>query len=213
MPTPLTDTDTASNKWYHSIHELPMRLFKRVQLDNDLSALIIEGHPSDAELESAWDGLIGAYHEAKGDIVVLRRLVIYKELSLLTINLREVYECVLILRDPLRYAPFFHKKLNQMLECDLPLDPNDIVSYMKTLARYLKRSSSIKRAIELKKIEYEAVQQGAVGKKADAAYYDSMFITLSDYAKYRIDDSITVFEYCERCKRLNHYIKAQQAKR
>lgn len=187
-----------------------MRLFKRVQLYNDLSALIIEGQPSAVELESAWDGLVGAYHEAKGDIAVLRRLVIYKEQSLLTINLREVYECVLILRDPLRYAPFFHKKLNQLLECDLVLDPSDVVGYMKTLGRYLKRSSSIKRAIELKKIEYEAIQQGATGKKADAAYYDGMFITLSDHAKYRIDDSITVYEYCERCKRLNQFIKHQQ---
>lgn len=187
-----------------------MRLFKRVQLHNDLRALVIEGCPTDEELESAWDGIVGEYHATKGDVSVLRRLVIYKAQSLLTINLREVYECVLILRDPRQYHKKFHHKLNMLLECDLELDPTKIDAYMKTLGRYLKRSSSIKRAIQLKQIEYDAIKEGAVGKKADEAYYDGMFITLSDYAKYRIDDSITVFEYCERCKRLNNFIKAQQ---
>lgn len=190
-----------------------MRLFKKVQLEGDLRALVIEGAPAEADLNTAWDHIVGAYHEAKGDITVLRRLVIYKEMSLLTINLREVYECVLILRDPRCYHVKVHAKLNQMLECNIVLDVSDLLNYMKGLARYLKRSSSIKRAIELKKIEYEAVKEGATGRKADAAYYDGMFITLSDYAKYRIDDSISVFEYCERCKRLNQYIKSLQSKK
>lgn len=190
-----------------------MRLFKKVQLENDFQALVIEGNPTDEQLATAWDKIVGAYHEAKGDITVLRRLVIYKEISLLTINLREVYECVLILRDPRCYHQTIHAKLNQMLECSIVLDVSDLLNYMKGLARYLKRSSMIKRALELKKIEYDAIKEGAVGKKADAAYYDSMFITLSDYSKYRIDDSISVFEYCERCKRLSQHIKSLQSKK
>ena len=98
--TMLSEPSPTSSKWYQNIHELSMRVFKKVQLEGDLRALIIEGEPDAEALSLSWDRIVSAYHEAKGDITVLRRLVIYKEMSLLTINLREVYECVLILRNP-----------------------------------------------------------------------------------------------------------------
>jgi hypothetical protein len=39
------------------------------------------------------------------------------------------------------------------------------------------------------------------------AYFESILITLSDHAGYHIKDDITVYEFGERIRRLNHYIK------
>lgn len=207
QPLP-TETITSSATWYRNIHELPFWCFRECQLNGTLNLLVKSGLPDSETLAAAWDVILGQYHEAIGDTATIRRLIIYKDISLLTINLKEVYECVIALRR--RYHSFFHDKLNALLECNIDLDPNDPMSYMKNLSRYLKRSASIKRNLELKKIEYHAIKEGAVGAKATRAYYDDVLITLSDHAKYEITENITVYVYCERFRRLTAHIKAQK---
>lgn len=208
QPDTPTQTATSLCVWYHSIHDLPLKIFKKCQITGNLQALVISGQPHEDDLLKAWDEILGQFHEVIGDVKTIRRLVIYKEISLLTINLREVYDCVNALRR--RYHSFFHKKLNQLTESDLVLDPENPLEYSKTLIRYLKRSTPIKRNLELKKIEYEAIKQGAVGKQPDEAYYSSVLISLSDHARYQITEDISTYEYCERFRRLTEYIKSQK---
>lgn len=209
--TPSTSSEAvkSSGTWYHSIYETPMSVFIRCQLQSDVTALIIEGPVLPRDLLDAWSQLVSAYHEAIGNTETIRRFFLYKEIGLLAIVLREIYLSIEALK--YQYVPFFHSKLDQLLECSLPLDQQEFgtEAYFTMLRRYFKRSSSVSRALRLKEMEFDALDKGdpATKQKTDRGYYDKIFISLTDHAKVHIDDSITVFVFCERVRRMTEAFK------
>lgn len=196
--------------WYRNINELPLYAFIRADVDDDLQALVITGSPTEKELEKAWADISGEYHDAIGDTKTIQRLFIFKELSLMALQLQGIY--ILIDGIKHRYHPFFHDELNKQLECDIQWDHTDIDAHFKAILRYHKRTGAIKRQIALKTVEYESMKQGAVGPKATRSYYESILITLSDFAKLPITDQISTFTYCERVRRLNEYVRKSKKK-
>lgn len=204
--------DTHSSMWYHNIHELPLWVFIKCQLEKNVNYLIRSGNPSIEELEASWASIVQEFHEAIGDDQTTMRLFVYKEMALLAIVIREIHILIYALRK--RYVPFFHKQLDLLCECELDLETCQAYSsaYHNVLDRYEKRAKMFARELKLKEIEYAALENGAKGKPPTLAYYDSTLITLTDFAKVPVTDQVNTFTYCERVRRLNEYCKKQNKK-
>lgn len=184
-----------------------MRLFIKCQLKKDLTYLIISGKPTDEQLSISWSDICQAFSEAIGDTKTTMRLFLYKEMALIAITMTEIQLLISALRK--RYTPYFHQQLDLLCECSLSLAECQAYSsaYHNCLDRYEKRSKSLAREMKLKQIAYEAMGQGSEGPEPTQAYYDCVFITLTDFAKVNITDEISAFTYCERVRRLNEYCK------
>lgn len=201
---------TVSNVLYRSIHELPLYAFIKCDLKGDLSHLIISGRPDNEEVQAAWSDILSEFHEAIGETSTTMRLFLYREILLLRINLTEVNLCMKALRS--RYHPFFHNKLNLLLECiiEMGTDPSN-EQYSNALERYSKRTKNITMLIRLKESQLEAMNKNEEDQpKTTQAYYDNVLITLTDFAKVPVTDQVTTYVYCERVRRLNAYVKSQK---
>lgn len=203
-------TAIASSTWYRSIHELPLHAWIRAEVHEELSALVTSGSPDMDEVARTWSEMQTDFRDAIGDTKTTMRLFIYKELALMSLQLQGIYIMIDGMR--LAYHPFFHKELNKQLECDIQWDPNDREAHFAALQRYHKRTATIRRQIKLKEIEYESMKQGAVGPKPSDAYYQSVLITLTDFAKVPVTDQISTYTYCERVRRLNEYVRKSKSK-
>lgn len=195
---------------YHSIHELPLYLFIKADVHNDLSVL---GHPSPEATSAAWNIMLSQYHETIGDIAVTMRLHLFKAITLLRIDYSSIFILVNALRS--RYVAYFHRQLNLLTNADfvMPENPAD-PAYKSTLLRYIKRSKSLEQHIRLKEIELENLKEGAEkAPKTTLAYYEDTLISLSDHAKLPITDQISTYTYCARVKRLTDYIKRQNSRK
>lgn len=193
---------------YLSIQKLPLHRFIDCIVDGNLHSLIISGAPSIIELQITWGNILQEYSQAIGNNEYRLYTSLYKEIALIKITYDQIGEAVKILR--IVHSEYFHKELNKLLKTDFKLNPNDQASYQEELSKALRRSRSLIIKHDLKKLQFEAIQKKQEGKggKFTREYFVSILITLSDYAKYPIQDTITVSEYCERIKRFNIYLDA-----
>lgn len=201
---------TSLSMWYRNIHELPLYAWIRAEVHEDLSALVISGDPDMTDVSRTWSEMQGDFRDAIGDTKTTMRLFVYKEMALMSLQLQGIYIMIDGMR--LAYHPFFHKELNKQLECDIQWDHTDREAHFAALERYHKRTATIRRQIKLKEIEYESMKQGAVGPKPSDAYYQSVLITLTDFAKVPVTDQVSTFTYCERVRRLNEYVRKSKSK-
>lgn len=207
-PEKLSPSAIPSLSLYRTISELPLRVFITCIVDKNLSALIISGNPTVNELEEAWEDIRQQYADAIGDHEHRLCTSLYKELAIMNCNFR----MIILLVDLLGHA--FMKELadelNDILNTSFAFDPSDPIQYKKELQRCLNRSKSILLDIELKEKQYKSIagkQPGEATTKPTKEYFISILITLSDHAKHDIPDTISVFEFCERLKRFNHYVE------
>jgi len=203
-PTP---KDTQSHKWYQSIVDLPLNRFIDCACNNNLSALIISGFPDPEQLTIAWAEINEQYSEAMGDSTHKLYVTLFKEVTALTIDLRQIAALIELLYQ-VKYKPF-EDRLNSLLFTNFRFEDNRT----KELETCTRLSKSIAVKIDLKTARLVAMQSGNVDKKKPTPeYFYSVLITLSDHAQYQITDSVTVFEYCERVKRLGQYVDKQKQK-
>lgn len=174
-------------------------------VDKNLSALIISGFPNEVELAAAWSSIVSQYTDAIGTNEHRLYTNLTKEIAVNTLTYNLITRTVDVLRKQ------HHKKLcnelNRILSTTFKFDPLDVERYNKELDRCINRSKSLKISTDLLQIKIAELEKKFTGKtdKPTFQYYQKTLITLSDYAKYPIQDSITVFEFCERIKRLNDY--------
>lgn len=204
-PTPEV---TVLSNIYLSIQKLPLRRFIDCIVDHNLHSLIITGDPSAVELQLIWSNILQEYSQAIGNNEYRLYTSLYKEITIIKITYDQIQEAVKLLQ--ITYSEFFHKELDKLLKMKLRLNPDDQASYQEELLKCLRRSKSLIIKHDLKKIQFESIQKKQEGKenKFTREYFISIMITLSDHAKYQIQDSITVAEYCERIKRFNMYLEA-----
>ena len=205
-------TITPSGKWYQNITELPLSRFIDVTVDNNIYALVISGHPSLDDLYSAWGNIESQYADAMGDSEHKLYLSLFKEIHTLTATYRVIHEIVNVLREVPHEG--LKAELNSLVGTSFKFDFADPEKYHAELTRCLKRSKGLKIQIDLKMASFAAIEERFKGKgsKPNREYFFSILITLTDHAKIRIDDSITVYEFCERVTRLNDYAKQTQKK-
>jgi hypothetical protein len=109
------------------------------------------------------------------------------------------------------YYVEFANRLNKLLTTNFKFDHTKPVLYFNELTRCINRSKGIKIDLDLKLKQFEVIQiqrkEQGDGKKPTREYYQAILITLSDHAKYQIQDSITVYEFSERMRRFDAYCK------
>jgi len=192
---------------YHQrIHDLPLDRFIECLVDGNLARLIISGIPSEEQLSTAWELILGEYSELIGNQEFRMYKELFREVSILKITLDQITISLSVLQ--VIYDPFLAAEVNKLLNTNCKFDWADQNAYQAECINCLNRSKSYKMRYDLKIIQFEAIQkknQDKPGTKMDRQYFTSILITLSDHAKYRIEETIKMSEYCERIKRFSDY--------
>lgn len=199
-------------KYYNSITELPLKNFISCQTKEDLSYLVIEGEPSEQELLNAWITIKQEYADALGDGESKLYYKLQKDATEISIDLTLIYEYIRQLE--VVYYPPFADEVNALLRTSFKFDINNPIEYKRNLKSCLDRSKEKKIRHELMKIQIESLQKKFLTAKApDQRYYQNILISLSDFSKYPVTDNITVYEYCERFRRMNDYAQRLDAEK
>lgn len=207
MPTKLSEIKSQSGKYYQSIGKLPLYKFVLCQQENNLQYLVISGSPSEKELAYAWSDLSSQYMDAMGDAEYKHYVTTYKDLTKIELTIETVEAAIECLKcfPNTDLIEFLNKTLNTKFKFDYTKKEE----YDKNLKRCYQRSRTLIVQRDLLRIKFQAISKKFEGdKQADPDYYPKCLISLSDHAGYRVTDRITVFEFCERMRRMiAHYEK------
>jgi hypothetical protein len=196
----------SSARLYLHITELPLNRFISALVDGNLQVLVIEGNPSQEELAQAWKDIEEEYLDAVGLSEVRMERELYVEIQRLEANL--FLARIAIEQLQRSYHPEFARHLNILLRTNFTFDPNEPVKYFALLKNCYNRTGGMKIDLDLKLIQYQAIKEKRESEGGEAysrAYFHTVLITLSDFAGYQLPDTMTVFEYCDRIRRLNEY--------
>jgi hypothetical protein len=174
-------------------------------VDGNYNALVIAGHPTEHELLIAWSNIQQEDADAAGDHEHRLYITLFKEVTLLKVTLQTIHYLIEILQE-VYYEPFT-VQLNGLLRTSLKFDHTDKQKYQETLRRCFNRSKGLKIDLELKLIQFKAIEKKnqEAGKKPTREYFQSILITLSDHAKYPVQDNVSVYEFRDRIRRFNKY--------
>lgn len=177
--------------------------------DNDLSALVISGHPLPELLSIAWAEILEDWEDTIGGDERSRIKLMLKELSLLKTKLLIINEAILLLSK--YYARPLVDKLNKILQCSFVLDPKNPAEYENRLTGYRKRSKSIELQISLKEADLQKIRESKETKDNQAGYtreyFTQIFVTLSQFNKYEIDETkTTAGRVAESLKRYKNHL-------
>lgn len=209
-----TPTELPSSKCYRHIVDLPLRNFITVSVDDNLYALVISGQPSEPELFNAWQTIKEEYALAMGNQDQALYVNLFKQVQKLQLTIEQIDLAVNVLKEV--YVEQFASELNKLLNTTFAFPVNDPDTYDKNLKKCISLSKRFQITIDMKLAQLEAMHKqlekrgSGEARAVNKEYFYSILITLSDHAEYPIVDTITVFEFCERIKRLNEYIARKQ---
>jgi hypothetical protein len=204
-PLPL-NKDITSPKWYQNINELPLRKFREIVISDNLHALVISGQPTEEQLLTAWDSIRMQYADAMKDNDFRAYCTLSRETAYTQATYNQITICIRTLRK--FYAEQFKNGLNALLRTSYVLDVSDREKYDKDLDSATRRSKGVLIDLKLKQSTLAGMEKKMAekGNGFTHEYFDSMLITLSDEAGFRLSEDITVYEYCERCRRMQRKI-------
>jgi hypothetical protein len=212
LSTPIPPESPLS-KHFQFITELPLCKFIEVAVDENYAALIISGIPDIGVLHNAWYEIYQQYLDAMGDSNQLLVLKLYREITRLTVQQEQIQSCIEVLSkfksvDKLKK---FEDHLNSMLNCRFQFKEKRADDLLR--AGRIARQLSFKIDIKQKQLDNILASAPKDGVKISREYFQSVLITLSDYSKYPVMDSITTYEFCERVKRFTAFVQAQKQKK
>lgn len=211
MPSRQSQTKDPFAKYYQSINKLPLYKFVMCLDESTNKYLIISGNPSTDELDYAWNDINSQYLEAIGDAEYRHYVSTFKELTKIDLTISTIESAIECLKC-FPFLPLFDF-LNKTLSTNFRFDWANKEEYEKNLKRCYQRSRTLIVQRDLLKIKYQDISKKFVGSgKVDPEYYSKCLISLSDHAGYRITDKITVFEFCERMRRMINYHEKQTQK-
>ena len=200
---------TPSCKWFQSTTELPLRNFIDVSVNQNLYALVISGKPSDFDLIKAWQNIHAQYSDQVGNAEHKLYAAVFAEASILAATYKQILILIELLSMCCEAGIFpgdLYKELNRLLHTTFPFSATDMQGNLSNLKRCANRSKGVKMRLDIQQQKLNAMQvPKGDGQPVTKEYFLGILLTLSDHAGYHIDDSITVFEYCERVKRFNKY--------
>jgi hypothetical protein len=189
-----------------------LRRFIDCTVDGNLYALVISGHPTYEQLAAAWSIIQQEYADVMGDYEYQMYVFLFRDVKVLETTLFLIHWLVGQLKEV--YYDEFANRLNALLFTNFKFDHTSPAQYFKELARCINRSKGLKIDLDLKIKQLEVMQkqrqEQGEGKKPTREYYQAILITLSDHAKYPIQDSITVYEFGERMRRFDSYCKQME---
>lgn len=217
MPQSQTPSDctTPSQKWYTTIADLPLKIFITCIVTGDLSHLIIEGRPTPQQLAETWAVILQEHADAIGTA----EHKLYTSLCRTLIELQHDYNAVETFVPLLQkfYVKEFAKEVNKALRMQFKFDWKNGQLYQKELEKAWKMLKGLKLRIDQKAEQIQAMRAanegGEPSRPATREHFLAALVSLSNHVKYRIDDSITVYEYCKRIHDYNEYIRQWQQKK
>ncbi len=201
--------ESISPQYYRRIIDCPLRAFIDCACDGNLSALTIAGFPDPADLQEAWAEITAQYSEEIGDNRQRLIVNVFRQIVKLKNALFQIDECIKVLQDT--HVTEFADTLNRLLGTSFKFDPRFPEDYDKSLKRCKNRSKGLELDLELKMAHFEAIEgEKEQGQPATREGFIQTLISLSDHARFPLHDSITVFEYVTRIKRLNKDIEGME---
>jgi hypothetical protein len=205
IPTPVEPL------YHKTCDNLPLNKFIDCIVDGNLQALTISGFPTQGQLQAAWENILVEYSEAMGSTEYRMYVQLFKDISISKIILDQLTIALNILQ--VTYDEFFHTEVNRILRTDCKFNWKDQASYQAEIKKCFNRSKALKIALDLKLLKFESIEaknKNKTGQKIDRKYFISVLITLSDHAKYQIQETIKMNEYCERVRRFTEYCEQQK---
>lgn len=204
-----TPKGSSSSTIYRHINEIPLYIFIDALVDDKIHGLVVAGHPTEDELYAAWADLMIQYNEGLGDNESRLFFSLHKQILGKEITLQQVDFAIEVLRGV--FVPEVLTFLNGVFFTCIEYDPLDEDDRDRKLTVFRNQKASIRMAIDMKRIQYDAIKKKkSEGGKPDRTYFQTILLNLSDYAKYEINDKITVFQYCERLRRLNKFLEQEK---
>lgn len=172
-------------------------------VDGYSGAVVKSGNPPEHEIAKAENELRIQYADAIGDAEYRMYVNAIKEVASLEMTLSQIHNLVRALADT--YVPQFVKALNKLLHSNLVFDVTKPQEYDESLQRAIRRSAGLKIRRDLKQAALVKMEEKYNGTgKVSREYYLGVLISLSNDAGFRMNENdITVWEFCERIKRLN----------
>jgi hypothetical protein len=197
--------DLSSAKWYQHITDLPLNRYIDCAVDGNLYALVVFGHPAHEQLQLAWLQIQQEYADVMDDNEHRMYSMLYRDIKVLELTLQLIHYLVEQLKEV--YYVEFARRLNALLNTNFKFDHTQLVQYFNELNRCINRSKAFKIDLDLKLVQFEAIQKKNQDKqgKVTREYFQRLLITLSDHAKYAVQDTITVYEFSERIRRFNKH--------
>lgn len=200
-----SNSDTLLLKLYTTLR-LPLSVYRYCAITGDLSRLIVAGKATPEQLQDAWQQICRQYSDTMGDHEYRLYLSLYLNISDLSAEIQVIETLVAVMRKI--YLPQYGKALNKMLNTNFVFEWQEQEAYHKLLNRCIVRTGSTKLLLEIKLRQFKAIEaKFASGGGVTDEYFDSLLITLTDFAKVRIDDTISTYEFCERFKRMMKHIE------
>jgi hypothetical protein len=200
---------------YRSIHKLPFSVFVDAICDGELSGLLISGEATQQQLTAVWEDLLMEYQDVIGGDENEYINDLYKRAYKDEILFLHIDTILSVMQE--RYVPKFANYLRQFVAPDLKFDVTDPEGYERDLKRCTVRLPAKKLILQetLKELEDELNRRASGStEKPKRDYYTKVLINLSDHAGYAVKEhDITVYEFCERVRRLNAYIQKSQTKK
>jgi hypothetical protein len=191
-----------SSSYYSSISDIPLRNFIECIVNANLSQLVISGFPSKEELQTAWGKIRMEYAEASKDPEYRLYIRLYKDLNLTIATIAQIENMIAILSS--RYVKRFADQLNELLSSTFVFDISNLEDYDRKLQICHNKTGALRLRKMMLEKQYNAIaEKHEEHKPATKQYYHAILISLSDQAGYQIQDTITVFEFCERINRAN----------
>jgi hypothetical protein len=208
-PSKPTDSVIPSFKYFQSITELPLSKFIEVAVDDNYAALVISGNPDMDVLKDAWYEIYQEFLDSMGDANQLLILKLYKEITRLAIQQEQIQMLIDFL------SVYKYKKYEDQLNKILLTKFQFKDKRKDDLERSVRIARQMSIQIDIKQMQLNNIRDKAPkdGQKISRGYFQSILITLSDFAKYPVLESITTFEFCERVKRLTAFAQAQKQKK
>src|ERR1051326_4835512 len=205
--------DTLTHTFFQHIADLPLRNFIDCNVNENLSALIISGFPTQEQLNAAWTNITQEYADATGDSEHILYLNLYKEISILLIDIQSAEKIIYLLTT--MNSAFFQRELNELLHTDYAFDWNDQELYQRDLDRASNRVKALRNInYAMKKAKFDVMtKKNKEGQKPTVEYYREILITLGDHVNQTLSDTMPVLDFIIRIKRYNDYCKKNHVKR
>lgn len=205
IPPPQMPLKEVSPSWklYQFITELPLNRFVDACVDKNYAALIREGMPPADVLLKTWEEIRVQYADAIGDHEYRLYISLYKEITIYQCTLGQINMLCTILASV--HNDIYALELNNLVSSSFQFDPRFPEDYDRDLKRAQARSMGIKMQMDLKSAQLQAIQGRFEGKnsKPTREYFLGMTDMLSDAVGYSLPESMTVFSFCDRLKKLN----------
>jgi hypothetical protein len=204
----------STGRLYRSIQTLPLDRFITAVCDEDLSSLIIEGVPTEEELNAAWTDIFLEYLDANNDNGARYKITLRRDIAVLEAKLTQVESSLYVLQ--IYHVQELVDVLRGLGYEDLQLDPANIDQYFADLNDVRNRSRELKIDKELKEIELSELEASDSKKERKRADRQSFLNILSRIATFKHvaiirTSEITVAEFCAMFSEYLDNIKAIQA--